>query len=401
MQTGKKPVCAVARVYLVVVVLLLMPAGAMAGIQLNFEWDPNPEPDIAGYRVFSRLAGEDYDYDDPDWDGQDVYCSIWIDNEGANYFFVVRAYDTDGFESDDSNEVAYTPTEDPPSEDPPSEDPPAEDPPVEDPPVEDPPAEDPPAEDPPAEDPPAEDPPAEDPPAEDPPVEDPPAEDPPPEDPPVEDPPIEDDPENLLVIDAATGWGQVYLYVDECDGAASVDDFAAIDETAVQDFVGRPDDLFLGLIRIELMVEQVGGTTSIPIYFSDSINEDVQWYTHDDMNGWQDYADHSFFSNNGMSVTLELKDGGFGDADGMENGVIVCTSGPSLTASSSYAKSVTGESPTASDSCFIEALSPQKELAGLFQAGQFFLIENFPVFSSIAGISRSVSFSCSYFPSFH
>jgi len=373
----------------------------MAGIQLNFEWDPNPEPDIAGYRVFSRLAGEAYDYDHPDWEGQDAFCSLWIDNEEADYFFVVRAYDTDGFESDDSNEVAYTPPEDPPAEDPPSEDPPAEDPPVEDPPtlnsvtisgpaqvnensgaqyvltgnysdgssrrvtdsaswnenswyasinsngyltvrsvasdkscmitasyggqsdthhvlIVD---------------------------------------DPPPVDPPAEDPPSEDDPEDLLVIDAVTGWGQVYLYVDECDGAASVDDFAAIDETAVQDFVGRPDDLFLGLIRIELMVEQVGGTTSIPIYFSDSIDDDVQWYTYDDVNGWQDYAAYVVFSDDGMSVTLELKDGGFGDADGVKNGVIKCTSGPSQIGSSNYAHSVSGQSPTSSDSCFIDAIS--------------------------------------------
>ena len=39
MQSGKKLVCNVGRVYLVVIMLLLIPAGAMAGIQLNFEWD--------------------------------------------------------------------------------------------------------------------------------------------------------------------------------------------------------------------------------------------------------------------------------------------------------------------------------------------------------------------------
>jgi len=77
------------------------------GIELNFEWDPNPEPDIAGYRLFCRDPGEDYDYDKPAWEGQENVCSIYLDDEDAVYLFVVRAFDEDGFESDDSNEVVY------------------------------------------------------------------------------------------------------------------------------------------------------------------------------------------------------------------------------------------------------------------------------------------------------
>lgn len=78
------------------------------GIELNFEWDPNPEPDIAGYRFFSREAGEDYDYENPAWEGEENFCSIFVDDEDGVYLFVVRAFDEDGFESDDSNEVVYS-----------------------------------------------------------------------------------------------------------------------------------------------------------------------------------------------------------------------------------------------------------------------------------------------------
>ena len=84
-----------------------MPVGAIAGTQLNFEWDPNPEPDIAGYRVFSREPGEDYDYNNPAWEGDENYCSVFVDDEDGVYLFVVRAFDESGFESDDSNEVVY------------------------------------------------------------------------------------------------------------------------------------------------------------------------------------------------------------------------------------------------------------------------------------------------------
>lgn len=108
MQTGCRPVYHYLRVYFVIVLLLLMPVGAFAGIQLDFEWDPNPEPDIAGYRFFSREAGEDYDYTTPIWKGQENYCSIYVDNEDGVYLFVVRAVDENGYESDDSNEVVYS-----------------------------------------------------------------------------------------------------------------------------------------------------------------------------------------------------------------------------------------------------------------------------------------------------
>jgi hypothetical protein len=107
MQTGRKPVYNCLRVFLVILLLLLMPVSVFAGTQLNFQWDPNPEPDIAGYRVFSRQPGQDYDYDNPVWEGQESYCSIFVDDEDAIYLFVVRAFDEDGFESDDSNEVVY------------------------------------------------------------------------------------------------------------------------------------------------------------------------------------------------------------------------------------------------------------------------------------------------------
>jgi len=84
-----------------------MPIVSFAGMQLHFEWDPNPEPDIAGYRFFSRQPGQDYNYDDPVWEGEENNCSIFVDDQDAVYFYVVRAFDEEGFESGDSNEVVY------------------------------------------------------------------------------------------------------------------------------------------------------------------------------------------------------------------------------------------------------------------------------------------------------
>jgi hypothetical protein len=90
-----------------VLLILWLPTGAFADTELKFQWDPNPESDIAGYRVFSRLEGQDYDYLQPDWDGQDTECTIYVEDVETPYYFVVRAYDLDDFESADSNEVRY------------------------------------------------------------------------------------------------------------------------------------------------------------------------------------------------------------------------------------------------------------------------------------------------------
>jgi len=108
MHKGRKLVVWYGRVYLVVLLLLMTPACTIAGIQLNLEWDPNPEPHVAGYRVFSREAGQDYDYGNPVWEGEENICSIFVDDEEGVYLYVVRAFNEGGFESDDSNEVIYS-----------------------------------------------------------------------------------------------------------------------------------------------------------------------------------------------------------------------------------------------------------------------------------------------------
>jgi len=53
------------------------------------------------------------------------------------------------------------------------------------------------------------------------------------------------------------------------------------------------------------------------------------WYKYDEVNGWYDYSDHVVeYNGPEKKVTIEVKDGGYGDADGVENGVIVDPSGP-------------------------------------------------------------------------
>jgi hypothetical protein len=66
---------------------------------------PNNEPDLAGYRTFYREGGQSYDYEHPYWESIDPVCTIYDLDETKTYYFVVRAFDMNGLESADSNEV--------------------------------------------------------------------------------------------------------------------------------------------------------------------------------------------------------------------------------------------------------------------------------------------------------
>ena len=83
---------------------------ASAATQVSLEWAPNTELDLAGYRVFCREQSQSYDYLNPSWEGTDTSCTIYNLDETKTYCFVARAFDTEGFESENSVEVCNEPS---------------------------------------------------------------------------------------------------------------------------------------------------------------------------------------------------------------------------------------------------------------------------------------------------
>lgn len=86
--------------------LTLSFATVVIAAQVTLEWDPNTEPDLAGYKIYYGTSSENYDMsvDVGNW----TSCTIAGFVEGVNYYFAATAYDAYGNESDFSDEVSTT-----------------------------------------------------------------------------------------------------------------------------------------------------------------------------------------------------------------------------------------------------------------------------------------------------
>ena len=93
------------KLLIILLTVLFFPSIALSA-NVYLEWNANSEPDLAGYRAFYHIEGQDYIYESPAWEGTETACCICDLLEGETYYFVIRAYDTEGFESADSNEVS-------------------------------------------------------------------------------------------------------------------------------------------------------------------------------------------------------------------------------------------------------------------------------------------------------
>ena len=92
---------------LLLFLILLCHSNIAHCLELSFAWDANTEPDLAGYRIFYREKGQNYDYDTPDWKGTQTTATLYNLDNNATYYFVSRAYDIYENESEDSVELRY------------------------------------------------------------------------------------------------------------------------------------------------------------------------------------------------------------------------------------------------------------------------------------------------------
>ena len=102
----------------ILILVLVLVGGFLASrahaVDVTLAWDANTESDLAGYRIFYREEGQNYDLANPDWEGTNTTCTISGLLDNITYYFVARAFDTSDNESLNSNEVSCINTNAPP-----------------------------------------------------------------------------------------------------------------------------------------------------------------------------------------------------------------------------------------------------------------------------------------------
>jgi hypothetical protein len=128
-----------------------------------------------------------------------------------------------------------------------------------------------------------------------------------------------------------SGFDNAPVVVQAGFNVTSLESLRWIDPDTIAEVQNRPDDMPIGLINFKMSVDNPGAVAEVVVYSSQPTPDGAQWYRYSPLSGWQDYSAHAVFSADRKSVTLAFMDGGFGDADGVANGVIVDPSGVGAT----------------------------------------------------------------------
>ena len=96
---------------------------------------------------------------------------------------------------------------------------------------------------------------------------------------------------------------------------------------SVSDRTAMPQNLIYGLVDFEVKVDNPGDEINIIIYLPEAIPDGYRWFKYNTDDGWYDYSDHATVNAAGDQIRLTLVDGGIGDDDGNQNGVISDPSG--------------------------------------------------------------------------
>jgi hypothetical protein len=155
------------------------------------------------------------------------------------------------------------------------------------------------------------------------------------------------DNEQPLIRVIKGGKGQSLIGIKAVEGVSRINYFTSIDPESIPEEYGPRPKLRHGLMVFNVTLEQVGATARIELFLPDKPHSKAEWYKHDPINGWYkfpvDSIDGKYF--------IEIEDGGFGDADGVANGIIVDPIGLAEMASEPESAPAPDQSGSA---CFIE-----------------------------------------------
>jgi chitinase len=129
----------------------------------------------------------------------------------------------------------------------------------------------------------------------------------------------------------ADGMRKIGIQAGGSGGGVFIAAIESADEDVIDsdvDVDGIIDQIPFGMVNFKLIVNTPGDEAVVTVYFSEPVPAQGQWYKYDPMHHtWSDFSSHAVFSADRKSMTLTLRDGGAGDADGVVNGIIIDPAG--------------------------------------------------------------------------
>jgi len=173
---------------------------------------------------------------------------------------------------------------------------------------------------------------------------------------------------DLCCVNVQEGVGQMAICAPADSGVTRITAMESTDLASIEGASTLPYELPLGLVSFRLELEETGGIARVQIHFSEPAPLAARWVKYDTVNGWQDYSAHAVFANDRRSAEIEIEDGGFGDVDGVANGIVIDPSGFAVATGNSVAETDDARSLTTASSsssgggggggCFISQLWP-------------------------------------------
>ena len=172
----------------------------------------------------------------------------------------------------------------------------------------------------------------------------------------------QDDIKSVVVEGGST---QIGISIRDEDRVQSIEAFESENLADLQPHaksIDQPANLPYGLISFKLIVDQPGDEVEVALHLSGEAPADSTWFKYDPVDAvWSDYSAYTEFSVDRKTVYLTLVDGGFGDADGIANGIIVDPLGLGATSSPAPAEGASGGGGGGAG-CFISASSNSIEI---------------------------------------
>jgi len=138
---------------------------------------------------------------------------------------------------------------------------------------------------------------------------------------------VDNDQDDIKCVDSHAEDIQIGVSIKDSDNVASIVSMEIEDAgeaLPIVESLGTPNFFQFGLIDFKILTHAPGDETVVTIHLSQAALDQGKLFKYDPINAeWVDYSDYAEFGPDRKVVYLTLKDGGFGDADGIENGIIV------------------------------------------------------------------------------